>query len=387
MNKKIARTTIALVLTVSFAFFGMPSLASAAGVKAGASCSKLGMTSVIKSKTTQTLFTCIKSGKKSVWNKGVVSSIGPKALKPISLENLDTRQVRALAYKEFSRELKENGAYLPTINYLVGPSLSQSRVDLEKNGLNMAATFWSDIYKPNDVYIGYFTARDVDWVDKAFCDGAGYCVGTPGNGNRSVSSQIQGEGSCNFAAASRGSKGQFFYQCLNEDTSVLKDKQTSPHEYTHFAQLYVSGFDTPNWWLEGSAAYFGGAIGAFDGTALPATMDEMIFVDSFNYLRQNLFKIDPFSAKSVAQGFKFTYQSSAPQPNSTWLLAHVSYYPGALATEAMVALWGMDRVKKFMVELKDADFDDVFKKSFGVSTDAFYNAVSKYVVKMLDEGR
>ena len=389
MQKKINRAALATIIALALSCLSMPTIANAATAKAGATCSKVGVTSVVKLKTTQTKFTCVKSGKKLVWNKGVVSSIAPKVvLKPISLSNLDTRQVRALAYKEFARELKENSSFLPSIAYLVGPSLTQSRVDLEKAGLNMAATFWSDIYKPTDVYIGYFTENDVDWVDKAFCEGAGYCVGGPGNQSRAVSEQIQGQGSgCNFAAATRGSKGQFFYQCLREEANVLKDKQTSPHEYTHFAQIFVSGFDTPNWWLEGSAAYFGGAIGAFDGTALPATMDDMIYVDSFNYLRQNLFKIDPFSPESVAKGFKYTYRKATPQGDSSWLLAHVSYYPGALATESMVALWGMDKVKQFMIDLKGNDFDTVFEKSFGVTTDIFYNAVSKYVVAMLDEAR
>jgi hypothetical protein len=42
--------------------------ASAATAKAGASCPKLKATSIVKGKK----FTCIKSGKKLVWNKGVL---------------------------------------------------------------------------------------------------------------------------------------------------------------------------------------------------------------------------------------------------------------------------------------------------------------------------
>lgn len=42
-----------------------------AAVKAGAACTKAGITSVASSKT----YTCIKSGKKLVWNKGVSKSI------------------------------------------------------------------------------------------------------------------------------------------------------------------------------------------------------------------------------------------------------------------------------------------------------------------------
>ena len=55
-----------LAVFVSAAFFLVP-LNAIAAVKAGASCSKLGATSTYAGKK----YTCIKSGKKLVWNKGV----------------------------------------------------------------------------------------------------------------------------------------------------------------------------------------------------------------------------------------------------------------------------------------------------------------------------
>ncbi len=58
---------IAIVATVSFAFFGIQNPAIGVTPKAGASCSKLGLTSTSNGKK----YTCIKSGKKLVWNKGV----------------------------------------------------------------------------------------------------------------------------------------------------------------------------------------------------------------------------------------------------------------------------------------------------------------------------
>jgi hypothetical protein len=53
-------TVVALLLT-------FPLTPSQAAVKAGATCSKAGLKSVASGKT----FTCVKSGKKFVWNKGV----------------------------------------------------------------------------------------------------------------------------------------------------------------------------------------------------------------------------------------------------------------------------------------------------------------------------
>lgn len=70
MNKKL----VACFLTFSL-FFSLALIPATAAVKAGAKCTKVGTKSVVGNKT----FTCIKSGKKSVWNKGVVS----KNLEPI----------------------------------------------------------------------------------------------------------------------------------------------------------------------------------------------------------------------------------------------------------------------------------------------------------------
>lgn len=287
------------------------------------------------------------------------------------------------------REIAENSSYSAQINYLLGPSLSKDRIARETTGLNRTASFWSDIYKPSNLYIGYFTELDVDWVDKGFCEGAGYCT-SANAGNPMVSQQIKLDayGNCNFANATQAAKGQFFYQCLGKGSDSFKNKQTTPHEYTHFAQQAVSSMNVPNWWTEGSAAYFGGAIGAFDGTALPREMEEMLYVDSYQYVQQDLIKIDPKSSESVVAGFKYTYrQGTAPLPGQRFMLASVSYYPGSLATEVMVALWGMDKVKPFMVALKTSDFDTAFKNAFGVSSDDFYGAVSKYVVAMYAQRR
>ncbi len=58
----------ALALLVALSFMGtFLTVPATAAVKAGASCPKVGKTSVASGKT----FTCVKSGKKLLWNKGV----------------------------------------------------------------------------------------------------------------------------------------------------------------------------------------------------------------------------------------------------------------------------------------------------------------------------
>lgn len=74
MKKSFVAAILTAVVSVS-TLAGAP--ATAATAKAGAACAKPGITQVVKSASKTTKFTCVKSGKKSVWNKGVASVAKP----------------------------------------------------------------------------------------------------------------------------------------------------------------------------------------------------------------------------------------------------------------------------------------------------------------------
>ena len=77
----------ALVLTLIAALL-FPTHANAANAKAGAACTKLKATQIVGSKK----FTCIKSGKKLVWDKGVsISKVVTKKSQEIDFPEIDAR--------------------------------------------------------------------------------------------------------------------------------------------------------------------------------------------------------------------------------------------------------------------------------------------------------
>ena len=84
MSKKLIAFLLILSLILS-----LPLIPANAAVKAGAKCTKVGTKSVVGNKT----FTCIKSGKKSVWNKGVVSKNPEPIPSPTISRNALTRNV------------------------------------------------------------------------------------------------------------------------------------------------------------------------------------------------------------------------------------------------------------------------------------------------------
>ena len=67
----VTRSRILVALLVSLSLMAAPSFAA---VKAGAKCSKAGTTATASGKK----FTCVKSGTKLVWNKGVAVKAAPK---------------------------------------------------------------------------------------------------------------------------------------------------------------------------------------------------------------------------------------------------------------------------------------------------------------------
>jgi hypothetical protein len=71
------RKILTIVVASTILLAGLTTPAQAAIPKAGAACAKAGITQVVKSGTKTTKFTCVKSGKKTVWNKGVVTIAKP----------------------------------------------------------------------------------------------------------------------------------------------------------------------------------------------------------------------------------------------------------------------------------------------------------------------
>jgi hypothetical protein len=86
------RVRVITTLTICFALF-FPNTIYAANPKAGATCSKQGASQVFAGKK----YTCIKSGKKLVWNKGVIIKSNPtptSSPSSTSTSNLDEEKIK-----------------------------------------------------------------------------------------------------------------------------------------------------------------------------------------------------------------------------------------------------------------------------------------------------
>lgn len=107
---------IIFVLTLSLInLFG--EAASSAEVKAGATCAKLGNTSIASSKK----YTCIKSGRKLIWDKGTNSPTS--STKPISFSNFcDPDPLVPAEWKTLQDWAVKNNACVYSFRYVPGPT-------------------------------------------------------------------------------------------------------------------------------------------------------------------------------------------------------------------------------------------------------------------------
>ena len=122
---------------------------SHAAVKAGAKCSKVGVKSVVGAKT----FTCIKSGNKMIWDRGVnKATLIPKTREEKAFELVRVAYLASPAYKA-------------PITYVVAEKYNQRFFDLIKTGTEASAKFFQNYYKPqSEIPLIMADGEDSEWM-------------------------------------------------------------------------------------------------------------------------------------------------------------------------------------------------------------------------------
>jgi len=357
-------------ILIALAFLGSSlSVPAFAAVKAGGACKKAGATSVALSKT----YTCIKSGNKLVWNKGVSKSTSTVPTNiPISIDNLDLKGVPQKAYDNVVKVLKSR----PRANYeptkFIGPNVKQARVDQELSGLERAIDLWAPYFQPDKFQVVYVVRGDEEWIEKKSTELGLSSMLRPGD---TWSNVMKTYTPCNSAAAGVANQIPTFVQCLAAPYSGGY-KQVGPHEYTHLFQQSYGGSNMYRipWYTEGSASYFGWTLGFYTYN--------LNFNERENWLKSLYFNLDneaksDFKSKDM-QRFKNRMKMLIPSANQS--IANASYWAGGLATEALVALQGFDKFVEFTKNFQtNSDMSSLLKQTYGFNEDYFYEKLAPYV--------
>jgi hypothetical protein len=346
---------------------------SAQKITPGSTCKVLNQKVVYQNKT----YTCIKSGKKFVWNKGVAvkkptptATPSPTSEKTPTIDNsfvpwsteLANENVSERAFKSFLDWSKEQALSPRKHQVIVQDTLKDFKLveDLQKIDKFTSGLF-SQYFKTKSVTV---FGSDEQWViSQIFASG--------GNLRNS-------QGRCN-------ERYDFLNICMNRDSHfgmvVLDDCLLSksppcgisllPHEYFHLVQLNLAdnvegqhwnyGFEEaknsfPHWLVEGSANFVASAIAS-------------IYLDG----KYSEFRRPSISNRTEWRNALVDYE--VVTPDQGWDEIRISSYGiGHIATEYIVASIGF---KKFLDIWKDYAVTKNFYLSFeritGISTTTFYS--------------
>ena len=378
----------------------------AATPKAGAKCTKAGITATAAGKK----FTCVKSGTKLVWNKGVTVKAAPKVdvkpveptptptptatptptptatptptptLKDLTFSNI-VENVDAIAFNVFSKfetHMATNYQSSIKVNTIVGPNT----VPVNKNsadGFRIGSKIFQNFKQPDEVFAIYYTFADKEWARNQIAIRAGQnvadfqigysCPSAARCWDASASITLDWKAISHFGASDPG--GAISPSELNGEIQI--------HEFTHsvsFFQLYPNRGNyynlTPDWFGEGHAS-FAGKLGAY--TSLEQYSAHRRQVHGGNRPQSDIKDYRPENILRFYESF-----SKAPEVSS--IQRFYLYTLGWSTIEALAAIGGIDSPMNLFVETsKGLTFKQAFKKIYGIEWEAAAPILAEVVSK------
>jgi hypothetical protein len=395
-----------LIALIVIALIASPFNAVAA-VKAGDPCKKAGQTATANGKK----FTCVKSGKKLAWNKGVAVA-APKPLPapaptPVPTPEVTTSPTPTPTSTPFIEkaptgfnDLVENfkGVYVgvwrsteskisanPAVdvkqNILVGPNslLLNSSVD---KAFSRGTQFFAGYPQPKRFNALYYTFEDIKWAeDKIF-----ELYKNPDE-RQQISRNCQSIQRCNGANANAPQtdtgNANFGIQRNSSDDYHLKGG-IEIHEYAHMVQFiqfqgkptqrFGGGFALiPNWFVEGHAHLAGNAGSAY-------SLAEYKNYRSF-WLNAHADGLQGYSPESI----ETFYEKLAPGKFDASVVSNV-YSIGYFTVEALAAVKGIDSPMEIFKLVSDGStWDEAFLKVYGITWKEAAPILAKTVSRMFLE--
>lgn len=309
-----------------------------------------------------------------------------------TFDSLDETRVRPIAYANIAAAVETSGTFAPEIKKYVSPTTNSNNVENVISNINVAARFWSDIYKPEVIGVGLYTEAEVDSIDNTVCDQLKYCD----TGNKILPSrQIKmNPENCRMGFSDKSTDGlntPVFFMCIGSVWGRIKDEHVAGHEYTHLAQQGTgqNTANSPDWFIEGSADYFGDALLVWNHKLPQSLFDNLQNRSGISFGKeQNWCDVSTFSETQIIACLKMAEKlPTGNTSNKLGFFQNIAYYPGSLATEVLIAVKGVEVFKNFSLDIQSLGFDAAFEKSYGISVDDFYVKIAPYIKKMYESGR
>jgi len=376
---------------------------AATAPKAGSACKKVGQTITVNNKK----YTCIKSGKKLVWNKGVaIPSPTPKpsvspaptaTIKAVVYES-ELTPINLAAYQDFVKTYKSRlTSEVPNIEFIVEPNMDKVLLQQIVDNINVSAKFFAKerpLNVPLKIWIAMSSefqwiydnmkevlpiqALDGGWLDMKLARAKAEPDGFMGGG--AAGNTKDGVASLFFNGSTRANWGDGFWS------------QVPAHEYTHVVQRYELGNSMAPmlcWVREGNANYYGWMLAGRNSQAAYRNS----WLQALSRIPV-MAELPDYQSKSAAYWADFFVQNETKKPSECdpW----INYIMGAMAFQYLGGTYGNDAIQSFYLGLKDGwkgvcpypissegipceSWKGVFKKSFGVTPEELYPKFGQYI--------
>jgi len=378
------RKHLIALLVITSLLFSLQISISHATAKAGAKCSKVGSKSMVGTKT----FTCIKSGKKLVWDKG------NKAVQPVKNDLFQrwekTGSKATNFFKVWSSNLATGKPKTP-ITYWFGATVPPEIKAEAERRMNNAVLQWERFYKVSrsKVYFDLAMLEDhgarcevlskrsvhfpVDW-----------CLGDDPRKRNLLywASAFESEGGWRPVIEPMLSKdASVSHSYTLFQPAVMFIDAFAPrieHEWFHQVQYDIAGNDwmheNPMWFQEGSAEYFGLlAASVSDPNYFIQHRAQNWHAHNVN-LSVNFFKdwITRHDLPTLAGGRNG--QRLAPRQGESTIYSY-----GAILTEWVVGKIGMPGLLKLMKDTESIGWQKAFENNMGKSSTDLLTEMATYL--------
>ena len=401
-----------LVLILPLVILGSSADAAA---KAGSSCTKVGTKSVSGGKS----YTCIKSGKKLVWDKGVVVA-KPSVAKPsptptvsvetgasipvqmpTSFENLaeNRKGIAYAAWLKTNQVMDKSDARIPPLRTFIGPNTKPWYTDVEKTMSAVSKAFPS-AKLPANVLVLFYNFNDVSWAEeklKTLISAQNYSELNRNEGGHLVDSNCQTEikdcmGAKQVTAIEGTNLGILLIGVSNNpgmvtigggtrgDPGTFENNTTGQllaHEYFHalqreeFVGKNLSRTDwPPRWVAEGSAYFIQNAVTNSGDFKKYANWRQIAVGD---YIKQRGISADFVTDFMNLRHYAEDWNSFSGDWN---------YFLGARIVETLVSLKGPESIMSFYKLMGEGKgFEFAFKSVYGTNYEDAVPVIAKAIAE------